>query len=135
MTSKIKRLSAMLFLAIMVFLSAGTFTQVNASAMDDLTFTVDNGKLTIGGNTFSDNSTSAWNSFLEKYKGFIVGISGVGAVTMIGIFIFNFVKLGTTSTNPGERAKVLQGLVWSAIAAAGLGAVAILVGFFYGMFK
>ena len=136
MTSNLKRVGAMLILALMMSLSAISFTQINSNAIGDVSVKVDGkGGLTVGGDLNQGNSANSWNNFLDKYKGFIVGVSGIGAITMIGVLIFNFIKLCTSSTNPGERTKVLQGLVWSAIAAAGLGAVAIIVGFFYGMLK
>jgi len=76
----------------------------------------------------------AWNDFLEKYKNFIVGIAGVGAVTMVALFIRQFVKLGSSADNPVEREQALQGVLWTGIAAAGLGAVAVVTGFFYHAF-
>lgn len=102
-------------------------------AVGDVDVSISNGKLDITGGGFEyEDSDSAWNGFISKYRGFIVGVSGLGAVSMIAFFIMNFLKLGAVSTNPSERAKVLQGLIWSGLAAAGLGAVSIIVGFFYG---
>lgn len=122
-----------LILGIMLMLSVFSIGIINANALGDVDIKVDNGKLDItgGGMDYSDGD-SAWSAFLGKYKAFIVGVSGVGAISMIAFFIFNFMKLGATSSNPQERSKVLQGLIWSALAAAGLGAVTIIVGFFYG---
>lgn len=120
-------------LGLMLMLSVFSVGTVKANAVGDVNVSVSGGKLTVtgGGMEYSD-SDSAWSAFLSKYKGFIVGVSGVGTISMIAFFIYNFMKLGATSTNPSERAKVLQGLVWSALAAAGLGAVTIIVGFFSG---
>lgn len=136
MTSKlVKRTKVLgtLILGLMLMLSVFSVGTVKANAVGDVDINVSGGKLNItgGGMDYSDGD-SAWSAFLNKYKAFVVGISGVGAVSMIAFFIYNFMKLGATSTNPSERAKVLQGLVWSALAAAGLGAVTIIVGFFYG---
>ena len=94
------------------------------------------GKLNVsGGGMNYVNSSSAMNAFIQKYKTIIVGISGLGAVSMIAFFIFNFLKLGSVATNPSERSKVLTGLIWSGLAAAGLGAVSTIVGFFYNSMK
>lgn len=103
----------------------------------DVNVTVDNnGKLVVsGGGMNYSSSSSAMNAFISKYKTVIVGISGLGAVSMIAFFIFNFLKLGSVATNPSERSKVLTGLIWSGLAAAGLGAVSIIVGFFYNVLK
>lgn len=90
-------------------------------------------KGTNGFDTTSDKA-GAWTNFIEKYRFFIAGISGVAAISMILFFVLNFMKLGATSGNPGERSKAIGGLVWTGLAAAGLGGVSILVGFFYNAF-
>ena len=54
---------------------------------------------------------------------------------MVAVFIINFMKLGTTSGNPVERSKCITALIWSGLAAAGLGSVALIVGVFYGMLQ
>lgn len=80
------------------------------------------GKLEIGGGDLSTDGTSgsAWTTFINKYRNFIVGISGIGAVSMIMFFIFQFMKLGASAGNPQARSQALTGLIWSGIAAAGL---------------
>lgn len=130
---KLTKLFLALILGVMMFMP---FTAVQSEAVGDVNVKLENGKLVVnGGGMNYDNADSAWNNFIIKYRGFIVGVSGLGAVSMIAFFIFNFLKLGAVSTNPSERAKVLQGLIWSGLAAAGLGAVSIIVGFFYGALK
>lgn len=127
-----------LVMAVMLFI--GLATPQTASANGDLSGLdikiTDTGALTMkGGGMEQTTGATAWNSFLAKYKNFIVGISGVGAVTMILFFIMQLLKLGGTAGNPQERSKVLAGLVWSGVAAAGLGIVSVLVGFFYNALK
>lgn len=101
----------------------------------DMSVTIsDDGKLTIAGGsgmTTEASSGSAWTNFISKYRNFIVGISGIGAVTMILFFIFQLLKLGGSADNPQARQNALSGLVWSGVAAAALGSVTIIVGFFY----
>lgn len=84
----------------------------------------------IRGGTARQEDGTAWGTFITKYRGFITGVSGIGAVTMLGVFIVNFIKLGTYSTS-NKRSDIITGLIWSGIATAGLGAVAFIVGFFY----
>lgn len=94
----------------------------------------DDGTLTIGGSsgmTSETKSGAAWTSFITKYRNFIVGISGIGAVSMILFFIMQLLKLGAASGNPQGRQQAITGLIWSGIAAALLGSVTIIVGFFY----
>lgn len=130
---KLTKLFLALILGVMMLMP---LTTVQSEAVGDVNVKLENGKLVVdGGGMNYDSADSAWNNFIIKYRGFIVGVSGLGAVSMIAFFIFNFLKLGAVSTNPSERAKVLQGLIWSGLAAAGLGAVSIIVGFFYGALK
>lgn len=94
----------------------------------------DTGKmgLSISGGGFTDGgSASAWEAFINKYRNFITGIAGIGAVTMVVLFIIQFIKLGASAGNPQARSQALVGVLWTGIAAAGLGAVTIIVGFFY----
>ena len=83
----------------------------------------------------SNSTADTFGKIMEKYKGVITFVGGIATVTMVAIFILNFMKLGSTSTNPTERQKVLTGLIWSGIAAALLGSVTLIVGVFYGMLK
>lgn len=103
----------------------GTKVQVNEA-----------GELVIISNEIGNvNQAGAWTKILEKYRFAIVGVSGIGAVSMILFFIMNFIKLGATAHSPGDRAKVISALIYSGIAAAGLGSVTFIVGLFYGMLK
>ena len=106
------------------------------ATLGEVDVSIKDGQLSVsgGGMDYTD-ADGAWNAFLSKYKNFIAGFSGIGAISMIAFFIFNFMKLGAVSTNPGERTKVLQGLIWSGIADAGLGAVSLIAGFLYGALK
>lgn len=100
----------------------------------DVTIDSSGGLTVTGGGFTSGGSADAWNEFISKYRNFIVGIAGIGAVTMIVIFIFQFLKLGASAGNPQARSQALVGCLWSGIAAAGLGAVTLIVGFFYNAF-
>lgn len=77
------------------------------------------------------NANAAWKTLIDKYKGFITGIAAVGAVTMVVLFIMQFLKLGASAGNPSARSQALTGVLWTGIAAAGLGAVALITGIFY----
>lgn len=88
------------------------------------------GRLKLGG-MGDQNQANAWNNLFARYKAFIVGISGIGAITMIVLFIVNFLKLGASAGNPQARSQALSGVLWTGLAAAGLGAATIIVGFFY----
>ncbi len=76
-----------------------------------------------------------WNRIFTEYKGIIVGITGIGTLTMVCLFIFNFMKLGQSAGNPQARSQALTGLLWTGIAAAGLGGVTLFVGFSTSLLK
>lgn len=112
----------------------GSAVPMQTQAADIPKVTIDStGKVTAGGSLKKDANgmSGAWNSFIEKYRFWISGFSGIAAITMILFFIVNFMKLGASSGNPQGRSNALQGLVWTGLAAAGLGGVSIVVAFFY----
>ncbi len=126
---------AMILLAVMVCVFVFSMLgEVRASAVD-----WGDGYLNISNNgsvvATSNSTESTFGKIMEKYKAVITFVSGIATVTMVAIFILNFMKLGSTATNPTERSKVLTGLIWSGIAAALLGSVTLIVGVFYGMLK
>ena len=89
----------------------------------------ENGGIDITG--MDTGSETSWNNLFSRYRTVIVGISGIGAITMIAFFIINFMKLGSSAGNPQARSQALTGVLWTGLAAAGLGAVSIIAGFFY----
>ena len=82
-----------------------------------------------------DGQDGVWNKIFTQYKGVIVGITGIGTLTMVCLFIFNFMKLGQSAGNPQARSAALTGLLWTGLAAAGLGGVTIFVGFSTNLLK
>jgi len=101
-----------------------------ATDINDISVEMKDGKIELTGFGSGDQS-SAWSNIFVKYKTFIAGISGVAAITMLVFFIINFMKLGASSGNPQARQQALMGVLWTGLAAAGLGAVSIFFGFFY----
>ena len=130
-TKKIALFMAILMMAMFAFSVFGT---VQASAVN-----WNSGDLKISNNgvveAVSNNPNETYGKIMEKYKGVITFVGGIATVTMVAIFVLNFMKLGSVSTNPTERQKVLTGLLWSGIAAALLGSVTLIVGVFYGMLR
>lgn len=89
----------------------------------------DKGGLVVDG--INGDDKSAWNQLFSRIKGIIVGITGVGTLVMIVLFIIQFMKLGASAGNPQARSQALTGVLWTGVAAALLGSVTIIVGFFY----
>lgn len=83
----------------------------------------------------ANSMDNSFSMIITKYKTVITFISAVGAVTMVAIFILNFMKLGATSSNPTERSRCITALIWSGLSAAGLGSVALVTGIFYGALR
>ncbi|AJD93553.1 hypothetical protein JMA_42360 (plasmid) [Jeotgalibacillus malaysiensis] len=106
----------------------------STNKMPDVKVTTDGGVQTFGEMARTDGETgmaNAWTDLIKKYRFWISGIAGIAAVSMILFFILNFMKLGASAGNPSARSQAITGLVFTGIAAAGLGGVAIIVGFFY----
>jgi hypothetical protein len=115
----------------MFIASFGLSLKANA-VFDDANFNVSWGSDTMTVSGASNNMDGSFTKIINKYKTVITFVSAIGAVTMVAVFILNFMKLGTTSGNPAERSKCITALIWSGLAAAGLGSVALVVGVFYG---
>lgn len=90
---------------------------------------VNEGRVVVTGVDGDDQS--AWNLIYSKYRGVIVGIAGLGAITCVLAFVIFFIKMGASSGNPSERSKCLTMLLFTGAGAAGLGAVSIVFGFFW----
>jgi len=124
----------MIFTVIIMML-ASFGLQLKANAVFDDNFDVSWGSNTSNITGSSNSMDNSFSKIITKYKTVITFVSAIGAVTMVVIFIMNFMKLGTTSGNPTERSKCITALIWSGLAAAGLGSVALIVGIFYGALR
>lgn len=105
----------------------------NGAAFEGITISMSGGSAVIGGDNISQDQNAAWNLILEKFQVIVMGISGIGTICMVLFFIMNFIKLGAASTNPSDVAKIKTALLYSGLAAAGLGSVTFIVGLFYGI--
>lgn len=103
--------------------------------VNDGSLTIQDGKVTLGGPQNITNDTEAKATVIEKYKGIITFVSGIITVTMVAVFIIQFLKLGMMPSNPRERKEVITGLLISGVSAALLGSITLFVGIFYGMFR
>lgn len=123
--------SLTLILLILLTMTLPMVVQTHAS---DITVQLDangNPVVSSGGKPLSTDSTTAWNDFLDKYKKAISGISGVAAITFVVFFIIQFMKLGASAGNPMQRSQALSGVLWTGLAATGLGGVSVFFTFFY----
>jgi len=125
-----------LLISLMAFLTPSLTADASSGSKGNdpgaVSVKINDGKLTVSGGGFTEGgSAKAWEEFIKKYRNFITGVAGIGAVTMIVLFIIQFMKLGASAGNPQARSQALVGVLWTGIAAAGLGAVTIIVGFFY----
>lgn len=133
-----KQMKSVLILAMLVIILMSLFSPSFVFASSDGVF--DNFDVKVDGNKVTTGSkdadgTKGWEGIIIKYKNFIVGVAGVAAVTMVVLFIFQFIKLGQSAGNPQARAQALTGVLWTGIAAAGLGAVALITSLFYHSIK
>lgn len=75
------------------------------------------------GTTAPSTQGEAWNHVFKKYRVFIVGVSGAATLTLIAIWIWLFVKLAGSASNPMERQKASKSLLLCGIATALMGSV------------
>lgn len=70
---------------------------------------------------------------IEKYKGFIKGVAGIAAVTMLAALIIGGVKYGMSGDNPSARKAAMDGLKSTFTAMALLGSVSFIASLFYNL--
>lgn len=75
------------------------------------------------GTTTPTTQGEAWTHVFTKYRLFIVGVSGAATLTLIAIWIWLFVKLGSSASNPMERQKASKSLLLCGIATGLMGSV------------
>lgn len=115
----------LLVLAFLISLPVVTYSSV--------TFEITGGGTLNSNNSVEDydSAEEVWEDIFLRYRNFIVGVSGIGTITMIGAFIVNFIKLGASAGNPQERTQAIKALWITGLATVGLGSVTIIAGFFY----
>lgn len=79
----------------------------------------------------AENEVESINTLLGEYRLLITFGSGVVAITMIGIFIVNLIKLGNSRGNPQARSKAIAGLIFTGLATALAGSVTMITGLVY----
>lgn len=82
---------------------------------------------------YSKDWKSVANMFLYEYKGLVIGVLGVAALTALLMLIKNFVGLSFSGDNPSARKQKIISILFCGIATAGLGGLAIVMGFFWNM--
>lgn len=132
---KTHKISLAIVITMLIMLFASFGMSIKANAVFDNNFDVTWGSNTSNITGSANSMDESFSKIIDKYKTVITFVSAIGAVTMVAIFIINFMKLGTTAGNPTERSKCITALIWSGLAAAGLGSVALIVGIFYGALR
>lgn len=82
---------------------------------------------------YSKDWRTVANMFLYEYKGLVIGILGIAALTALLMLIKNFVGLTFSGDNPNARKQKMISILLCGIATAGLGGLAIVMGFFWNM--
>lgn len=77
---------------------------------------------------------SVWNVFLDKYKGFIVGLMGLLTLVLIGFGMFSFVSIASGTENPQKRKDGMGHLLMVFVAAAIFGIGTIVFAYAYNIF-
>lgn len=84
---------------------------------------------------YSKDWKTVGNMFLYEYKGLVIGILGLAALTAMLMFIKNFVGLSFSGDNPQQRKQKMISLLLCGCATAGLGGLAIFMGFFWNLLR
>ena len=132
-----KRIFSIFMIAFMLIMLVMPTTQVFANDDTEKANAIPTVKLTDGGIDISggqfnaDKDGGPWETLFEQYRTIIAGVSGIGALTMIILFVIQFMKLASSAGNPQARSQALTGVLWTGLAATGLGAVSLITGFFY----
>ena len=79
--------------------------------------------------------TGAFNNFLTKYKGFVLGVAGVIDLFLIGVVISRIIKLGAASQSPVDRKNALTSFGISLLAVAIMGSITLWYGLFFNALK
>lgn len=90
---------------------------------------ISDGRVVVSG--VNGDSENTWNIAFNKYKGLIIGVSGLGALSCVFAFVLTFIKMGSTAGSPNERTKFMGTLLFTGFGAVGLGAVVLIFGFFW----
>jgi hypothetical protein len=76
----------------------------------------------------------AWNILLERYKIFIVGVTGVVTITLIAVGMFGFSSLSASADNPQKRNEALWQIGITFLAAMILGIGTLIFSYAYNVF-
>lgn len=81
-----------------------------------------------------DKVPEAWKELLGEYRILLAGISGLGVLTSILVFIIHAMQLASNSDNPAKRSYCIRGIAISGIVTALLGGLTLVLTIFYGIF-
>ena len=130
-----KNVLVFVLIVLAFYLLSPIFVSATNVGVNDGSITISQGNVTLNGPQNINNSEEAKATVIEKYKALITFIGGIITVTMVAIFIIQFLKLGTISSNPRDRKEVITGLLISGVSAALMGSITFFVGVFYGLLK
>lgn len=74
---------------------------------------------------------NAWQAIIDEYRVILAGISGMGLLTAILVFIINMVKLGNAPNHPKQRREFMLNIVACLVTTALLGATTLILTIFY----
>ena len=84
---------------------------------------------------YSKDWRTVANMVLVEYQGFLVGLSGIATLFVLAMFTINFISLAMNGSNIQKRTEKVNSLIMCAVAACGLGAITLIIGFFWNIFS
>jgi hypothetical protein len=82
-------------------------------------------------NTDMSQFISGLNGILTRYKGLIVGVFGIATLSLVGLFIYYFIKLGSSGDNPERRKDAIKDILKCGIATAVMGSITLMFSLAY----
>lgn len=81
------------------------------------------------------DSDAAWANLNEFTGALVAGITGLISIIMVGVFSYKAFELAKSSSNPADRQKAIQGLIFSLVAFAILGSISVWITIFTGLLQ
>lgn len=132
-----KKIRYMISSCLMPVLFYGQNLVISASGLEGVE--VEKGKITVdvsksGAASDVKSFPDFWNKVFQISRYIVTGLTGLGAIALVGIFVYKAVTLANSGSNPRHREEAIRGIIFTFIGAALLGGVSLISGLAFGLF-
>lgn len=122
---------------IFIFLLAGA-VPVAASDLTSPTGSIiisDSGVIEVRnpGESMASTLSEPFNSFMERYRFWITGFSGIATLVLVAVLVYRITKLSGSGANPMERQKAIKGIIISGVGIALMGSLSFFCGILWNL--